>query len=191
MHNLAREAAALLADSWRNDTSRSPREMIRRDGHRAAARTRRFDRRRKRSGCVAGAPAEDRIEVPAARMARTPLDARRRRRSTTIDADIERLAEAVARRTVVLGRGFSMMTACRRPPNCIRTCDTRSAILQGLSRQLLARARRAARLSRRLRQGADRRRLSAPALIPEDIGGSGLGVERSVGHPRGNQPQRR
>ncbi len=29
------------------------------------------------------------------------------------------------------------------------------------------------------------------ALIPEEYGGSGLGVTRGVGHPRGDQPQRR
>ena len=66
----------------------------------------------------------------------------------------------------------------------------RPRAVQGVSRHLLARARRAARVPRRVRQGADRRGISRRAdsrrvrrLGPRRHGG--------VDHPRRNQPQRR
>ena len=62
--------------------------------------------------------------------------------------------------------------------------------LQGVSRQLLARARRGARVSRRVRQGADRRRLSRGA-DSRGVRRVGPRRHRGVDHPRGDQPQRR
>ena len=63
--------------------------------------------------------------------------------------------------------------------------------LPGVSRRVLARARRA---RARIRTAFVKALTDAgylAALIPEEFGGSGLGIAEAVDHPRGDQPQRR
>ncbi len=78
--------------------------------------------------------------------------------------------------------------AVRRPPPGPAPRSPRP--LQGVSRYLLARARRGPSVSRRVRSSADRRGVSRRA---DSRGVRRLGPRRhrSVDHPRGGQPQRR
>ena len=88
----------------------------------------------------------------------------------------------------IIQRGLSWRGAERRTPSGSAPRGPRS--VQGVPRQLLAGARRRARVSRRLRQGGDRGGISRGA-DPGGVRRRRPGYRRRRDHPRGDQPQRR